>query len=260
MKLNLFPALQYVRYFLQREDRHSLQSPFVYQIYQGLRNYRQQASHHFAAIENLRQNLLRDQRIITVHDLGAGSLQFNANERKIADIARYSCSTQKYSLLYQYFCSLTPAETVVELGTCLGINSGYLAEVTRGRLYTMEGAEELVRVATENIARYKNARLIPGDISETLPIFLQDQQAVDFALIDANHTYASTLGYFNRIKEKIHTNSIVIIGDIHWSKEMENAWDEIRHMEEVRLSLDFFECGVLFFREGLDQQHYILAY
>lgn len=258
--MKLFPFLRYVWYFLQREDRHSLQSPLVYHLYQGLRNHKTRTRHQFPEIEKLRQRLLRDQRTLTINDLGAGSQQFTSKERKIADITRYSCSSQKYSLLYQYFCSLTPAETVVELGTCLGINSCYLAEIARGDLYTFEGAGELADIAKENLRRYKNTRLILGDISKTFPIFLHDQQTIDFVFIDANHTYEHTLSYFNQVKEKLHANSIVIIGDIHWSKGMENAWEEIRQMEEVRLSLDFFECGVLLFRENLDPQHYVLAY
>lgn len=260
MKLKLFPLLGYVRYFLQQEDRHAVQSPFVYQMYQGLKHYRRQAHDQFPEIEALRQSLLRDQRSLVINDLGAGSKLFNSQERKIADIARYSCSSKKYSLLCQYFCSLTPAATVVELGTCLGINSCYLAEVTQGDLYTFEGAEELVQVGRKSISRYNKAYLIPGDISKTLPIFLQAQKKLDFAFIDANHTYEHTVSYFNQIKEKLHPDSIVIIGDIHWSKGMEKAWDEIRHIEQVKLSLDFFECGVLFFRKGFDQQHYVLAY
>lgn len=260
MKFHLFPVLQYIGHFLKQEDRYSLQSPLVYQIYQGLKNYRNQASRQFPEIEKLRRSLLRDQQRITINDLGAGSLQFSSKDRKIADIARYSCSSKKYSLLYQYFCSLTPAKTVVELGTCLGINSCYLAEVTQGHLYTFEGAEELVHIAQKNIDRYEKTRMILGDISKTFPIFLHDQQTVDFAFIDANHTYEHTLSYFNQLKEKLHSNSVVIIGDIHWSKGMKKAWTEIRQTEEVRLSLDFFECGVLLFRESLDQQHYVLAY
>ena len=258
--MKFFPFLQYAWYFLQREDRHSLQSPLVYQIYRGLKNYRTHASHQFPEIDKLRQSLLRDQRMITINDLGAGSLQFSSKERKIADIARYSCSSKKYSLLYQYFCSLTPAKTVVELGTCLGINSCYLAEVTQGHLYTFEGAEELVQIARKNMDRYEKTRLILGDISKTFPIFLRDQQTIDFAFIDANHTYEHTLSYFNQLKEKLHADSVVIIGDIHWSKGMEKAWREISSMEQVRLSLDFFECGVVLFKGSLDKQHYILSY
>src|SRR5690606_971117 len=51
-----------------------------------------------------------------------------------------------------------------------------------------------------------------------------------------------------------------LIGDIHWSKAMHRAWNEIRGMEEVRMSLDFHECGVLLFKEGLGKQHYVLSY
>lgn len=260
MKLNLFPALQYIEYFLKKEDRHALQSPFVYQIYQQLNEYKTHQSNRFSTVEHLRQRLLLDNNFITINDLGAGSQRFSSGKRKIADIARYSCSSKKFSLLYQYFCSLTPAQTVVELGTCLGINSCYLAEVTQDKLYTFEGAEELIRLAKKNINGFEKIHLIAGDISETLPIFLKDQQSVDFAFIDANHTYEHTLSYFNQLQEKIHASSIVVIGDIHWSRKMEKAWKEIIDMEKVRLSLDFFECGVLLYKEGIDKQHYILSY
>lgn len=260
MRSKLFPALAYGVYFLKKEGRHSLQSPLVYQIYQGLKAYKRQNKHRYQHIENHRQNLLTDRSTITVHDLGAGSKRFSSRERKVADIARYSCSSQKYSLLYQYFCTLTPARTVVELGTCMGINSCYLAEVTQGLLHTFEGAEELLSLSKKNTRGYENIRLIAGDISETLPTFLLDQPSVDFAFIDANHTYEHTLSYFCQLKEKAHSHSVIIIGDIHWSQEMERAWRQIIEMEEVRLSFDFYECGVLMFREGLDKQHFVLSY
>lgn len=260
MKLDLFPVLRFVEYFLKKEDRHALQSPFAYRIYQGLKEHKTQNNNRFSQIENLRQSLFKDDRLITINDLGAGSQRFSSKERKVADIARYSCSSKKYSLLYQYFCSLTPAQTVVELGTCLGINSRYLAEGTQNKLYTFEGADELVRLAKKNLHGYEKIELIAGDISETLPIFLQNQQSVDFAFIDANHTYKHTLSYFNQLRVKIHPASIVIIGDIHWSRGMEKAWEEIIGMEQVRLSMDFFECGVLLFNDGLNKQHYILSY
>src|SRR5690606_33706008 len=112
------------------ENRHSLQSPFVYQLYQGLKTYRTEHADGVSHVEKLRQNLLSDHTAINVSDLGAGSRIFSSQKRKIREIARHSCSSKKFNLLYQYFCSLSPAETVLELGTCLGINTCYLAEVT----------------------------------------------------------------------------------------------------------------------------------
>lgn len=197
---------------------------------------------------------------VRVDDFGAGSHAFSSPDRKIKDIVRHSCSSQKHSLLYQYFCSLTPAQTVIELGTCLGLTSSYLAEAARGTLYTFEGAEELAHLAQKNIRNYKNIRLIIGDISETLPNFLRQRKRIDFAFIDANHTYAHTLSYYDQIRDWVHEESVVVIGDIHWSREMNRAWKEIIASDKVRLSLDFYESGVLFFKEGIEKKHHVLHY
>src|SRR5690606_7239625 len=121
--------------------KHSLHSPFVYGLYTGLTKYLSENISSFPVIEQMRQELLKDQTIVSINDLGAGSRYFSSPSRKISDVAKYSSSSRKHSLLYQYFCSLTPAQTVVELGTGLGLNSCYLAEATKGKLFTFEGAE-----------------------------------------------------------------------------------------------------------------------
>lgn len=260
MKFQLYPVLQYIEYYLKKEDRHSLHSPFSYQIYQGLKAYYLKYLNQFPAIEQLRISLLQNNHTLTVRDFGAGSHQFSSPERKIKDIARYSCSTQKYSILYQHLCSLTPAQTVIELGTCLGLNTCYLGEITQGKLYSFEGADVFIDLVKKNLKSYKNIQLISGDISKTLPIFLENSPQIDFAFLDANHTYEHTMSYFNQIMERVHKESIVVIGDIHWSRVMNQAWRQLIASEQIRLSLDFYECGVLFFRDGLEKKHHILHY
>src|SRR5690606_8252145 len=124
-------------------------------------------------IEEQRKSLLGDKRILNIIDLGAGSHHFASSDRKVSDIVRYSSTSQKHALLYQYFCTLTPSQTVIELGTGLGLNSSYLAEATKGKLYTFEGAEALVSRAKVNLAAYAHVQVVPGDISKTLPEFLE---------------------------------------------------------------------------------------
>ena len=255
----LFPLIQYVRYFLIREGKHSIQSPFVFRLYQDLMAYVHENKQAFPEIEKVRKAFLNDKTQMDVGDLGAGSQRFSSPLRSVSDIARYSSSPQKYALLYQYFCSLTPTKTAVELGTCLGITSRYLSEVTRGTFYTFEGSETLAEMAKKHLTD-KRTQLIFGDISITLPSFLRDKPVVDFAFLDANHSYSHTLSYFNQLSEHIHEESILIIGDIHWSADMLKAWKEIIKSTRVRLSIDFYECGVLLFKEGLKKSHYILHY
>nr|WP_246581337.1 class I SAM-dependent methyltransferase [Echinicola shivajiensis] len=155
---------------------------------------------------------------------------------------------------------MTPATTVIELGTCVGINTCYLSKATNGKLYTFEGASSLAQVAQTTFATFDNTRLIEGKIQKSLPSFLEDITLLDFVLIDAHHTYEATLLFFELIKPKLHNDSIVAIGDIHWSPEMQKAWEQIKTHAEVTMSMDFYECGILFFKKGINKKHYILNY
>ncbi len=210
-------------------------------------------------METFRSSLINSNEIIEVTDLGAGSKKVNSKKRKVADVTRYSTSSRKVAQLLQYFCTLTPSENNIELGTCVGISAGYLGAVTKGILNTFEGAKELTRIAQTQPLN-PNINFISGEISKTLPEFLATQTAVDFGFIDANHTYEGTMESFLLLLNKTHPKSILIIGDIHWSKEMELAWGEIIRYPEVKLSLDFYEVGVLFFDFSASKDHYILDF
>lgn len=192
-------------------------------------------------------------------DFGAGSKRVNTSRRKVADITKFSTSSRKFAQLYQFFTSLTPAETVLELGTCMGISSRYLSKVTKGRLFTFEGSEEIARIAQPSKG-FSNLEIILGELNKTLPETLGKIEKIDFVLIDATHTYEGTIQYFDQILTKIHSKSIVAIGDIHWSKEMEKAWKEINQRQEVRLSLDFYECGIVFFEYPGAKTAYVLDF
>ncbi|UZD22429.1 class I SAM-dependent methyltransferase [Algoriphagus halophytocola] len=240
------PLLAYVEYWLKQEDLYSLQSPFLFELQQKLAGFLLEQKNENLQIEEYREQLLQSHHSVPVQDFGAGSKKVNTELRQISKVAKYSTSSRKFAQLYQFFCQQTPANTVLELGTCLGITSRYLANATSGRVVSFEGAPELAQIARPH-SGYTNLDIITGDLKSTLPNFLQTLENFDFALIDATHTYEGTLSYFEQLLQKIHKNSIIVIGDIHWSREMEKAWRAIIRKPEVQLSLDFFECGVLYF-------------
>lgn len=231
----------------------------MYNIYKELFNFISERKNSDLDIEGIRQLLLNSEKTIKVEDYGAGSKKVNTQIRRISDITRYSTSSRKFAQLYQYFCSLTPAETVLELGTCMGLTSRYLSSITSGTIYSLEGSEEILSIAKRS-AEIGNINFIQGRISESLSEILLKVDKVDFTLIDANHTYSGTMEAYNQIKEKVRPTSILAIGDIHWSTEMEKAWKEIIHKEDVKLSLDFFECGIIFFDAPVPKDNYVLGF
>ncbi|SDD19248.1 Methyltransferase domain-containing protein [Algoriphagus faecimaris] len=259
MGQTLFSISSYLSHWLVKEDLYSLQSPYLFSLIKGLSEFKASQKKANLDIEQFRKKLLANDQNIQVRDLGAGSKKAGESIRKISDITRYSTSSRKFTQLFQYFCTQTPAKTVVELGTCMGISTRYLSKVTQGILHTFEGSEEILKIAQKGLEK-PSVIFHLGDIQELLPNFIQREKSIDFALIDANHTYKATLESFSSLLPSLHSQSIVIIGDIYWSAEMQQAWKEILQHPRVKLSLDFYECGVLLFDYSGVKQHLILDY
>ena len=55
-------------------------------------------------------------------------------------------------------------------------------------------------------------------------------------------------------------NTVIIIDDINYSREMEEAWNEIKKYEKVSLTIDIFRMGIVFFRKGIVRNNYIIRY
>jgi len=255
----VYSFLAYLSYWLKKEDKYSLQSPFLSNHYKELFNFIGIRKNTDLEIEEFRKQLLLSQKEIPVLDLGAGSKKVNTPIRELAKITKYSTSNRKYAQLLQYFCTQTSGETVIELGTCVGITTRYLSKVTQTQLLTFEASEELIQVA-EGDSKLPNVKFVAGDINITLPEELRKVEKVDFAFIDANHTYEATMKSFKELISKTNSESIIAIGDIHWSRGMEKAWKEIKEIPEVKLSLDFYEIGVLFFQHPAQKTHLILDF
>lgn len=253
----LFRIKSYISYWLDAVDEHSLHSPFLFDFYTTLLKPPVKPG-AFQHIEKLRQQLLHDKRTISVADHGSGK-QAKAL-RKISAIAGTSLSAPRFSSFYFRLAQYFEATSIVELGTSFGINSLYLAEKKDATVTTFEGSAAIAGIAelTFEFADKKNVTLITGEIDITLPSFLQRVKKVDLAFMDANHRYKPTIKYFEWLLKKLHEGSVLILDDIHYSREMENAWAEIRNHNLVYGSVDLFRCGIVFFDPSLNKQHVIL--
>ena len=85
-----------------------------------------------------------------------------------------------------------------------------------------------------------------------------NNESIELIYFDGNHTYESTIEYFNICKENYTENTCFIFDDIYWSKGMTKAWDEICNDQDVLVSIDTFYFGICFFRKNQPKQHFIL--
>ncbi len=241
-------------------DEHSLHSPFIFGYYREVikKDYSEPV---FSGIEKLRDSLVGSAKEIDVLDLGAGSSVTTGAKRKVSDIAKYAIAPPRNSRMYYRIIESIGAETVLELGTSLGINSMYLAAPSCvKKLITVEGCPETAAIAKSNFIGFNNSaiQLINEPIDQALVQVFNRLGTLNFILFDANHTYEATMRYYRQCKPFINEHSILVFDDIHWSKGMSKAWKEIQMEVEVTLTIDLFDVGIVFFKKDLEKEDYKL--
>lgn len=258
-------AIKYLRYFFSASNGkgHGIHSPFVFHFITHVLKNR----NHFPEydiVEKLRKDLLNDKTVLTVEDYGAGSAISNTKQRSVKSITQNAAKAKKYSqLLFRIVKEYQPA-TILELGTSLGISSSYLSLANPvAEIITMEGAGSVANAARSNFKQLglKNITVVEGDFDKILSSVLSKLSFIDFAFVDGNHRQEPTEKYFHQVLHKIHNDSILIFDDIHWSKEMEAAWQTIKSHATVRCTIDLFFIGIVFFKkEFFEKQHFTIRF
>jgi len=262
---NFTIAKKYLSYWLNASNKngHGVHSPFVFDLIINMLNDRKKET-CFDAIESIRKSLKKNHDFIEVEDFGAGSAVIKSNQRKISRIANSSLKSAKYAQLLHRMVKYFRPKNIVELGTSFGITSAYLAKGNPdAQLYTFEGADSISNIAQQNFKKLgiQNIELINGDFGKTLPRFLEKNLTIDFAFIDGNHREKPTIDYFNSMLSHCNEHSILVFDDIHWSVEMESAWDFIKNNQSVSLSVDLFFIGIVFFRKDFkEKQHFAIQF
>ena len=55
-----------------------------------------------------------------------------------------------------------------------------------------------------------------------------------------------------------HNQSLCIVDQIHRSSEAREHWERMKGLEEVRVTIDAFFCGLVFFRREQARQHFTI--
>lgn len=261
--MNLSLILKYLNYRFISFTEHDLHSPFLYTFYNELikNDYPFQ---DFFELDKIRKQLLSNNTLLEIEDYGAGSKTLLSSTRLIKDIAKHGIAQKKQAEFLYRFINYFKPDTIIELGTSLGLTTLYLAKPCHHtKVYTIEGSKSLVDFSAQLFKAHKavNIQSIAGNFDQELPALLDTLNKADCLYIDGNHSYEATIRYFKLALKKKHTQSIFIFDDIYWSQGMEKAWKEIYQHPEVTLSLDLFQMGIVFFRtENKNKEHFVLKF
>lgn len=259
-----FRVQKYLRYklFARHKRGYGVHSPFLYElIREVVRN--KTLSPVVFTIERIRKKCIGDKRTIVINDLGAGSSVTKSNVRKVSSIARYSSLPKKYGLLLTNLASAFGKKRIIELGTCMGISTMYLAKGGGDAIvHTIEGSESIAQIAATNFADagITNIKQHVGSFDDLLPEICQVVGTPGLVFVDGNHRKEPVLKYFNILADASDSETVIIFDDIYYSPGMAEAWEKIKADKRVSLSIDLYRMGIVFFKDGLSRGSCVLRY
>lgn len=258
-------AKKYLHYYLNAHNGkgHGMHSPFVFNFILHVLNNKSNFNSP-PKVEELRKQLLKNKTVLEIEDLGAGSRVAATKKRSIQELAKSALKPKKYAQLLFRLVKYYQPQTIVEFGTSLGVTTSYLSLAKPdASIITIEGSKSIAEIAKQNFDKLqlKDIQSLQGNFDDILPSIIKNLPAIDLAYIDGNHRYEPTLNYFKQLLTKTNNDSILVFDDIHWSSEMEGAWEEIKNHPSVKCTVDIFFLGFVFFRsEFKEKQHFSIRF
>lgn len=265
MTKKMFMISAYLKYLLKAKSRHGVHSPFVYDFIEKVMHDDAEYP-EYIIVEKEMKRLLHNRNTLEVVDFGATGKNKNYVIRfsRVQDIARLTSIPGKQGrLLFRMVKKFKP-QNMLELGASVGVSTCYQALGNPAASFTtIEGCASVASVAQSTLDKTgcKHVKIEMAKFSSILPDVLSRlKEPLDWVFIDGDHTYSGTMDYFKQIMNHSCPGTVLILHDIHWSPDMEKAWEEIKAHPQVKVTLDLFYMGIVFFRSELSRQHFVLRF
>ena len=261
-----YQITKYIKFLLKSTNQHGVHSPFVYDLITKC-FYDKTKYDVYSVILNYKKELLKNNTKIKVTDLGVGSHVLKHKERSVAQMAKNAGSTYKRAKLLVRLTNYFKPESVLELGTSLGIATQALSLGNKkANITTVEGCPNISEFTKSNFEKYslkntctersRSINLITGNFDDVTKDLKSNN--FDFIFFDGNHQKEATLQYFETLLQTTNNDSVFIFDDIYWSKNMTEAWETIKQHPKVTVTIDTFYWGFVFFRKEQVKEHFIV--
>lgn len=250
----------YLNFLYHSKNEHGVHSPFVFNLVTKC-FYDKKQYPEYAILKNYRKSLLQNKNTIEVTDFGAGSRVFKSNKRAVNKIAQTAGITPKRAELLFRITKYFQPESILEIGTSLGLATSALALGNiKAKITTLEGCENTLAQCQSQLQKFNinNVDCVNTEFSS----FLNNQQPTtnnrQLIYFDGNHSKTATLTYFELLLPSVTNETVWIFDDIHWSNDMEEAWEIIKNHPKVTVTIDTFQWGMVFFRAEQEKEHFVI--
>lgn len=252
----------YLKFLFHSKNEHGVHSPFVFDLVTKC-FYDATKYQEYEVLKSYRKSLLENKNTIEVTDFGAGSRVFKSNVREIAKIAQTAGITPKNAELLFRIVRYFQPKSILEIGTSLGLATSALSLGTeKAKIITLEGCPNTQKQAQIQLqgqnSNFQNVEFVNTEFSSYFKAIHPSPITHHLIYFDGNHSKKATLDYFEALLPTISNDSVWIFDDIHWSPDMEEAWEIIKNHPKVSVTIDTFQWGIVFFRAEQEKEHFII--
>ena len=260
----LLQIKSYLNFLWNSKNEHGVHSPFVFNLVTKC-FYDKKQYPEYAILKNYRNSLLKNNNTIEVTNFGAGSKVFKSNKRQIAKITKTAgISPKRAKLLFRITHFFQPV-TILEIGTSLGLATAALSLGNKtSQITSLEGCPNTINQCQLQLqsrsfgTTFNNIECINTEFSSYLKNFQIPTSNFQLIYFDGNHSKQATLEYFELLLPTVTNETIWIFDDIHWSAEMEEAWETIKNNPKVTVTIDTFQWGIVFFRSEQEKENFVI--
>lgn len=255
-----FQIKSYLKFLWYSKNEHAVHSPFVFNLVTKC-FYDKKPKPEYSILKEYRNSLLENKNTIEVTDFGAGSKVFKSNTRQIAKIAKTAGITKKRAELLFRITNYFEPKSILEIGTSLGLATSALALGNpKASITTLEGCPKTANQCQLQLQKFNinNVEIVITEFNSYLKTCNLKSEICDLTYFDGNHSKKATLDYFELLLPTISNETLWIFDDIHWSPEMEEAWEIIKTHPKVTVTIDTFQWGLVFFRIEQPEEHFVI--
>ena len=252
----MFQIIAYIKFLLRSTNQHGIHSPFIYNfVTKCLYDKVKYAA--YKQLKNYRNILKSSKTVLEITDLGEGSKILNSKRRSVSKMIHASSSSEKEAKILYRITQYFNFESVLELGTSLGMGTYAIAIANKfSNITTIEGCPNTSDYAKAkfNELELGNVSFIKGDFTAIIPTLKNDKY--DCIFFDGHHNKIATIQYFESLVSKVNNETVFVFDDIYWSKGMTEAWEYIKAHKAVTVTVDCFHLGFVFFRKEQAKEHF----
>ena len=218
----------YLKYLTQRKSEYSIHSPFVYDFMRKVLND--------SGSNRDYDTIYRIARLL--------------DKRKHVNFLLRKQSRLLYRMV-RYF----EPDSVVSFGHISALNATAMALGHMQTKVYLEQSETFLE--TLNSMGVVNVNLIQPEEFDSKHF---RQLNTGFIFFSRDSFEEDTWDYLVDCLNYKTADSVFVFEGIHHNKAMEDAWEEIKADEDVSVTFDLYCIGMVFFREGIEKQDFVLEY